>query len=432
MNRQGGAGREVTGISMVPGAWRALVLLAFVYALNIADRYVMSVLIEPIKADLGLSDSSVALLTGVALAVFYVTAGLPLATLGDRVNRRNLVAASLAAWSLATALCGLTRSFGQLLCARILVGVGEAGGTPSSVSLISDFFPWRRRALALSLYSIGASVGSMIGSSAGYLSDKWGWRSALFVLGMPGVALALALVMGIREPTRGQLDSAEASMARSDLMDVLRYVVRTPALVHCMIGGTLYTLWAWGLMWWTPSYLVRSHHMSVGAAGGALSLMHGIGGTAVLILTSVVMKRMSKSDPRAVPRFLAIVCAVGTIPAVVAYSTHSQATALAMLWLFIPLSYATFGPSFALVQNVVPPAMRAQSQAILLFVGNVANLIIAPQIVGIVSDALMPHFGSESLRFALLPLTVVGVWAAWHFWRSGRDVAEGLRRAKST
>src|SRR3984893_7574012 len=164
--------------------WYVLFLLTAVYALNIADRFVISTLIEPIKSDLHISDSAVGFLTGASLAIFYVAAGLPLSVLADRINRRNLVACSLAAWSLMTVVCGLTRSFWQLMAARVLVGVGEAGGTPPSQSLISDYFPWRRRAFALSIYAVGASLGSMLGSSAGYLSDQWGWRSAFFVLGL--------------------------------------------------------------------------------------------------------------------------------------------------------------------------------------------------------------------------------------------------------
>jgi MFS family permease len=161
--------------------WYVLGLLMLVYALNIADRFVMSTLIEPIKADLGLSDFSIAFLTGTALACFYVTAGLPLAYLADRANRRSLVAAALAAWSVMTAACGIVQNYWQMLVARIGVGVGEAGGTPPSVSLLSDYFPWRSRALAMSIYSLGLSLGSALGTSAGFVSDAWGWRAAFLV-----------------------------------------------------------------------------------------------------------------------------------------------------------------------------------------------------------------------------------------------------------
>jgi MFS family permease len=403
--------------------WYVLLLLTAVYTLNIADRFMISTLIEPIKADLQLSDSAIGLLTGVALALFYVTAGLPLALIADRSNRRNLIAASLCAWSLATAACGLIRSFGQFIVARILVGVGEAGGTPPSHALVSDHFPAERRALALSIYSIGASLGSMIGATSGIISEHWGWRAAFFVLGLPGVALALLILATVREPARGRLDPPQRSPHAVSFRGTLIYTWRHPALAHCLLGGAIFTLWSWGLMWWTPSYLIRSHHLTLGAAGGVLSLINGVGGTIALIATSLSMPWVEKRGPRAVPLFTVVVIGAGTIPSIIAFATSSTPLAVIMLWVFIPLSYCAFGPVFALVQNLVPADMRSQAVALLLFFANIANLVIAPQLVGIVSDALAPHFGSESLRLALLPLTLCGFWAAAHFWMVRRRTA---------
>jgi MFS family permease len=396
--------------------WYVLALLTTVYAVNIADRFMISTLIEPIKADLHLSDSAVGLLTGVALAIFYVAAGLPLALFADRSNRRNLIVAALFAWSLATAVCGLIRTFGQFMVARILVGVGEAGGTPPSHSLVSDYFPPGRRALALSIYSIGASLGSMVGATSGSISEDWGWRAAFFVLGLPGIVLALLILGTVREPARGRLDSPQRVREAVSFRRTLSYTRQHPTLAHCLIGGSVFTLWSWGLMWWTPSYLIRSQHLTLGAAGDTLSLIHGVGGTIALIATSLAMPFVEKRGRRAVPLFAAIVIIVGTIPSIIAFSTASATMAVAMLWIFIPLSYCTFGPTFAMVQNLVPAEMRSQAVALLLFLSNIANLVIAPQLVGITSDALAPRFGAESLRIALLPLTLCGFWAAAHFW----------------
>jgi MFS family permease len=407
--------------------WYVLLVLTLVYALSIADRFVMSTLIEPIKTDLGLSDSSIGFLTGSSLAFFYVTAGLPLATLADRANRRTMIALALGAWSVMTTLCGFAQNYWQLLLARVGVGVGEAGGTPPSASLLSDYFTSRRRALALSVYSVGASLGSMMGSSAGYASDAWGWRAAFYVLGVPGVLVALLVAVTIREPERGRLDAAPvptaptpAAPTRASLKDTLRFARVQPALLHTWLGATVYTLWSWGLMWWTPSFLVRSHHMSLGDAGGALSLMHGIGGTAVLLITMLLMGPLGKRDPRLVPWFVAASIVIGTVPSIFAYSVTSSHTALVMLWIFIPLSYAPFGPTFALLQNLVPASMRAQAVAVMLFCANIANLVIAPQAVGFASDLLRPLYGAESLRHVLVPMAFVGFWAAWHYWRCAK------------
>jgi sugar phosphate permease len=429
--------------------WYVLFLLTGVYALNIADRFVVSTLIEPIKAELHISDAAIGLLTGGALAIFYVAAGLPLSVLADRVNRRNLVALSLGAWSLMTAVCGITRSFWQLMAARVLVGVGEAGGTPPSQSLISDYFPWRRRAFALSIYAVGASIGSMLGSSAGYLSDLWGWRSAFFVLGLPGIAIAGLLYATVKEPARGRLDAPAVAGASADappadapsadvpssdgqrpgFSDMLKFTRHQPALLHALLGGALYSTWAFGSLWWSPSFLVRTHHMILGDAGGALSLMHGIGGTAVLLGTTVLMGKLTGRDARAVPWFLALCCALGTIPAVGALIVPSRTAALSMFWLFVPLSYAPIGPCFALIQNLVPARMRSKIVGLFLLMTTVGNLVIAPQIVGNSSDLLTSRYGGDALRMALLPLSLVGIWAAAHFWMCSIDLKAGLIRA---
>jgi predicted MFS family arabinose efflux permease len=414
--------------------WYVLFLLTGVYALNIADRFVVSTLIEPIKAELHVSDAAIGLLTGGALAIFYVAAGLPLSVLADRVNRRNLIAFSLGAWSLMTAVCGLTRSFWQLMAARVLVGVGEAGGTPPSQSLISDYFPWRRRAFALSIYATGASIGSMVGSSAGYLSDLWGWRSAFFVLGLPGIVVAGVLYATVKEPARGRLDAPSndprsSGSQRPGFGDMLIFTRHQPALLHALLGGALYSTWAFGSLWWSPSFLVRSHHMTLGDAGGALSMMHGIGGTAVLLGTTILMGKLTGRDARAVPWFLAICCALGTIPAVTVLVVPSRTAALSMFWLFVPLSYAPIGPCFALIQNLVPAHMRSKIVGLFLLMTTVGNLVIAPQVVGITSDLLASRYGADSLRMALLPLSLVGVWAAAHFWMCSIRLKAGLIRA---
>jgi predicted MFS family arabinose efflux permease len=416
-------------IDTEPRRWYVLFLLTAVYALNIADRFVISTLIEPIKSDLHISDSAVGFLTGASLAIFYVAAGLPLSVLADRINRRNLVAFSLGAWSLMTVVCGLTRSFWQLMAARVLVGVGEAGGTPPSQSLISDYFPWRRRAFALSIYAVGASLGSMLGSSAGYLSDLWGWRSAFFVLGLPGILLACVLYATVKEPVRGRLDVRSSHDHGPGFGDMLKFAGHQPALRHALLGGALYSTWAFGLLWWIPSFLVRSHHMSLGDAGGAVSLMHGIGGTAVLLGTTLLMGKLIRRDARTVPWFLTLCCALGAIPSFLALVVSTRSTALSMLWLFVPLSYAPIGPCFALVQNLVPAPMRSKVVGLFLLMTTVGNLVIAPQLVGIASDLLAPRFGADSLRMALVPLSLVSCWAALHFWTCSRNLKDGLIRA---
>jgi len=419
-----GADRTVA----VTSRWYLLAMLTAIYALNIADRFAISTLIEPIKADLALSDTAIGFLTGTVLALFYVSAGLPLATLADRTDRRRMLAIALAFWSAMTAACGLAQTYWQLLLARIGVGIGEAGGTPPSQSLISDRFDWRERPLAMSIFGIGAAIGSMLGALAGPLSDAYGWRAAFLIFGVPGILFALVFYVTVREPPRGALDPG-ARLDAADIAGTLRFLRTQPAALHCLAAGTVFTFWAWGLMWWTPSYLVRSHGLTLGEAGTALAWMNGVGGTVVLLATAVLLSKFGGREPRLVAWVPAAAVALGTVPSIVAFTTKDADLALAMLWIFVPLSYATFGPAFAIMHNLVPPGMRAQVSAILLFTSNIANLVFAPQLVGLASDALAAEHGSESLRVALIPVTMTGFWAAAHFWLVSRSLRAGMERA---
>lgn len=408
--------------------WYVLGVLTLVYALNIADRFSISTLIEPIKLELALSDSSVAFLTGVALAIFYVTIGIPVATLADRANRRNIIAVALGIWSAMTAVCGLAQNYWHLLFARFGVGIGEAGGTPPSTSMLADKFPAARRPMALTIYALGASLGAWLGSSvAGAVADRFGWRGAFLALGIPGVLIALIVFLTIREPTRGALDTVPVSSVEpASLAATLRYIRNKRSATHLLIAATVATFWSWGLMWWTPTFLVRSWGMTVGEAGATLGPMHLIAGSACTVLAGWLMGRPAASDPRYIVRLLAWVTAATTIPSILLYWTTSREVAIAMLWIFVPAIYFYIGPILGLLQNLVPAGARAQSCAILLFTANFANLVIAPQLVGVMSDQLALHadLGRESLRWALIAIAPTGFWAAWHLWTCGRTIRE--------
>jgi MFS family permease len=215
-------------------------LLTVVYAFNIADRFSISTLIEPIRAELRLSDAGIAFLTGGALAVFYVTVGIPVAALADRANRRNILAVSLAAWSAMTALCGLAHNRLQLTLARFGVGIGEAGGTPPSTSILADKFPPSRRPMALTVFALGACLGAWLGSSvAGTAAERGGWRAAFLVLGIPGVVLALIVWLTVREPRRGQLDAGGTTAAHSTFLATLRYLAAQRSALHLLVRRLL-------------------------------------------------------------------------------------------------------------------------------------------------------------------------------------------------
>ncbi len=420
-----------TSIPALARRWYVLMVMCGVYALSIADRYVVSTVLDPIRAELHLSDSGIALLTGAPLALFYVTFGIPLSWLADRSNRRNILAVSLVAWSAMSALCGLSRTYLTFALARIGVGIGEAGGTPSASSIICDYFPAGRRPMALAIFALGAPLGAWLGADvAGWVASHYGWRAAFFVLGVPGVGVGLLVWSTIREPERGRLDET-VDTDTPTLMATLRFMVSQKASFHVMTGGALSAFWGWGLMYFTATYLQRAYGLSVGGAGAILGPIHLVAGSLATLLTAWVLSRPMFTDPRRVAWLLAGVTAVCTVPSVLAYFTHSLAVATTMLWLFIPAIYFYIGPAMGLVQNLAPARMRAMFMAVSLVSANVLNLIVAPWIVGWLSDRFAGPHGSDaaSLRLALLILAPTGLWAAFHYWRGARTIVGDQRRA---
>ena len=410
--------------------WYVLFIMMLVYTISIADRYVLSTLLGPISKELNLTDTGAASL-GIPLALFYVTMGIPLSWLCDRSNRRTLLAASVAVWSLMTTLTGYTRGYFDLLLARIGVGIGEAGGTPACNSIIADYFPVDRRSMAMTVFALGAPIGAWLGTDiAGYVSTLHGWRAAFLVLGVPGLILALVVMVTIKEPKRGRLDAVTTEKTPT-VIETIRFIWSQKALAHSMWASGLSALWGWGLMWFTPLFLEREYGMDEGAAGGLLGQIYLVGGIGASLITAYVVARPACTDPRKITRLLAIVTAMATIPSFLAYWTHDLGFAKLMWWLFIPAIYFYIGPAFALCQNLAAPNMRALAVAISLMIANVLNLIVAPWIVGSLSDYFAGPAGADaaSLRLAQLILAPCGFWAAWHYWRAEKYIIEDQTRA---
>ena len=412
--------------------WYVLIVMMLVYTVNIADRYVMSTVLEPIRVELKLTDGGVAFLTGVSLALFYVTMGLPLSWVADRYNRRNLLAIAIAIWSAMTTACGLARGYGDLLLARIGVGIGEAGGTPPCNTIIGDYFPPDRRAMAMTIFALGAPIGAWLGADlAGYVANLYGWRHAFFVLGIPGILLALIVRFTINEPPRGRYD-AEAKEEAPGVGETLRFMFSQKANVHTVLGSGVSALWGWGLMWFTPAFIERAYNLPVGEGGKILAPIHLIGGISASLLTAWLFARPAYRDPRKIMKVLCYVTLAATIPSFYAYYTRSLPVAELMWWLFIPAIYFYIGPAFALGQNFAPPKMRAMFIAVALLVANVFNLIVAPQAVGWLSDYFSGgNPTADSLRHALLILAPTGLWAAYHYWAAQKHAVQDVERARN-
>ena len=408
----------------VVGRWYVLGIMCLTYAINIADRYVVTTVMESMRLELNLTDSGIAFLTGIPLAVFYVTLGIPISWLADRTNRRNILAAALVVWSGMTALCGLSQTYLQFLLARIGVGIGEAGGTPPANSIIADNFTAARRPMAMTVFALGAPLGAWLGADmAGYVANLYGWRAAFLVLGVPGLLLGAIVYLTIREPKRGCLDTADHT-DQVTFRQSMAFLWKQKACMHMMMAGGVAALWGWGLIWFTPTFLQRAYNLNVAEAGGLVGPIHLIAGSVATVVTVWLLSRRFFDDPRRVNLLLAGGVALATIPSFIAFYTHELWVAKLMFWLFIPAIYFYIGPTMALVQNLAPARMRAMFIAVSLVVANVLNLIVAPQAVGFMSDYFAGPAGAdaESLRLALLILAPTGFWAAYHYWAANKTI----------
>jgi predicted MFS family arabinose efflux permease len=417
--------------SSLAARWYVLLVMCLVYAVSIADRYVVSTVLEPIRLEFGLNDAQAGFLTGVPMGFFYVFCGIPMSWLADRANRRNILAVSMAAWSAFTALCGQSRNFWQFLGTRVGVGVGEAGGTPPANSIIADYFPADRRPMALGVFALGAPIGAWLGADrAGAIAHALGWRAAFLALGIPGVLLGLIIYLTVREPERGRMDTVAAAAA-PPILESLRFLWQQRAAFHVVMASGVCALWGWGLVWFTPTFLIRSYGLDVGQAGAITGHIHLVGGILATAGTAWVLSWPTMADPRRVVWLLAAGVTLATIPSFIAYWTTSLPVARAMFWLFIPAIYFYIGPCMGLMQNLAPSRMRAMFTAWSLLVGNVFNLIVAPQGVGLLSDWFAGSHGPDahSLRLALLVLAPTGLWAVLHFLLASRTIVADQVRA---
>ena len=405
----------------------ALGVLVVVYTFNFIDRQILSILLEPIKLELGLSDTALGLLTGFAFALFYATLGIPIARYADKNNRRNLIALALAIWSGMTALSGLAQNFWQLLAARIGVGVGEAGCSPPAHSMIADYFPAENRATALGIYSLGIPVGILFGFLAGgWLNEFFGWRVAFFVVGIPGLILAVLVRFTLAEPTRGMAEGRIDSGEQPGVMETFRFMWRKKSFRHLAFGGALTAFVGYGLVTWVPSFLVRSHGMETGEIGTWLGLILGIPGGIGIAAGGWMADKLGNRDTR---WYLWVVSVALLIGAPFAFGVYLSDSALAaLLFLIVPVALGNFyqATTFSQTQGLATLRMRAVAAAVLLFIINIIGLGAGPQAVGIVSDLLSKSYGQDSLRYSLLIFSFFNIWSAYHFYVAGKYLGNEL------
>lgn len=418
--------------SSTRASWYALVVLTVVYSFNFIDRQLLAILQESIKADLSLSDSQLGLLTGFAFAIFYVTAGLPIARWADRSNRRNIVSLSLFIWSFMTALSGFVQNFAHLLLARIGVGIGEAGGSPPSHSIISDIFPPNRRATAIGFYSMGVSIGILFGFLAGgWLNEFFGWRVAFLVVGGPGILLAIIVRFTLAEPIRGLHDAPSADSDKSPSFgEVLKILWTRPSFIHIALGAGLNAFCGYATANWTASFMIRSHGMSTGELGTWLSMIIGVGGAIGVFGGGMLADKLSVTDKRWYV-WLPSIAGFLILPFMIfVYLVDSPYMALGLSIIPGLLFQVYLGNTIATTHALVGPRMRATASAILFLILNIIGLGAGPWVVGFLSDLLAPSMGAESLRYAMLyALPPVMTWSAIHYWLAARTLNEDIAAA---
>lgn len=412
-------------------AYYSLGILTIVYSFNFIDRQLLSILQESIKADLDLTDSHLGLLTGFAFAAFYVTAGIPIARWADRSNRRNIVALAVFIWSFMTAISGLAQNFVQLLLARIGVGIGEAGGSPPSHSMISDIFPPAKRATAMGVYSSGVNIGILFGFLlGGWLNEFFGWRIAFAVVGFPGIILAIIVRFTVAEPKRGQSEARTVSAIQPSFTEVLSVLWNRPSFRYLSMGAALNAFAGYATANWTASFMIRSHGMTTGELGTWLAAILGLGGAIGVIAGGFLADKLGKKDKRWYMWMPTLALVIGIPFSAAAFTVGGKY--MALMCLIIPgiTINSYLGNVIAMTHGLVGLSMRATASAILFFIINIIGLGLGPWSVGILSDYLTPTLGASALGMALFYIVPpVMILSGLCFYAASRKIKADLALA---
>ena len=423
----------------------AMTFLFVAYVFNFVDRQIVTILAESMKADLALADWQIGVVTGLAFALFYTLMGLPLARLADRHSRTLIITVSLAAWSMFTVLCAFARNFTDLVLLRIGVGVGEAGCSPAAHSLITDYAPREKRAMALSIYAMGNPVGMLVGMGLGGLvAQEWGWRVAFMAAGFPGLVLALLALLTLRE-TRIRGKARSGAAPDGGFADTMRRLLpkRSYWLLAFGIAGSVFVLAPF--QGFAAPFFLRNHAEGVGQLataataqfgvrlepigflGLALGAGAGLGGGLGMLVGGVLADRLGRYDERGYVVGPALALFAAT-PVCLAACTVPDAGAALILWgLAACLLMLPTGPVFAAVQTIAPPGARAMAAAILLFTLNIIGTGLGPLTAGFLSDLLNAAGGlgpAEGVRQALMWTSLAAPLAGALVWMSRRSIRQ--------
>ena len=403
-------------------------LLACVTVLNVVDRQLLSVLIDPIKAEFGVSDAAMGLLTGTSFALLHVAAILPIAAWADRGVRRSIIAMALGAWSGFTLLTGLARGFGEMLLVRLGVGVGEAGGAAPAHSLLSDYFPQERRASAFAVFVMGGPLGSMIAFGAGgWMSERYGWRAAFLLFGVLGMMLALLVRITVREPRRGANEGIGVEGPPLPLRRALRFLAGIRSYRNLALASGLNSVGLYAVLVWAVPYLMRVHGLGVAEAGAKLAIAAGLSTALGTLACGLLADRLGARDLRWLVWLPAVTSAL-TLPFGLGFA-FAPSAGLAVV-LLAPASFFAgtyFGPVLSAVQGIASPRTRAVAAASVNVVNNLLGLALAAPLAGWMNDTLSVSLGAESIRYSLATLLCAHLGAAWLLLRSARSLRADFR-----
>jgi MFS family permease len=414
-----------------------LAVLAIILAFNCVDRLALGIVLQDIKLDLHVTDTQLGLLTGIAFAFFYSIMGIPIARWADRGNRVTIIAITTTLWGAALALSGFTVNFVQLLLVRMGVAVGEAGGVPSSLSLISDHFSRAERPRAVSLYLQGVSISIVLGYfAAGWLDQFYGWRVTFIILGLPGILLAALAWASLRDP-RFARRGTPASLAAVPAPEQLHFKVVCKTLWanitfrHLLFFYAVLYFFNFGIVQWQPAFFVRSYGIKTGELGTWISAINGIGMMIGLYLGGEWASRRAANNERLQLKAMAIAYGTVGFASCLIYFSSNRYLSFAFMAVWSVAGTTTSGPLNAMIQSLVPERMRATAMTMVLLFANLIGAGLGPLLVGTLSDLLRPLAGEESLRYALLALSPGYLWGAWHLLRASRTVTSDVTRANA-
>lgn len=411
-------------------------LLLVILVFNYLDRMALGIVLQDIKVDLGLTDTQLGLLSGIAFALFYSVMGVPIARWADRGNRVTIITLTTALWSVAVALCGLAGNFAQLLMIRVGVAVGEAGCIPPAFSLMADYFNRAERPRASAIYGLGGPLSALIGFFlAGWFNELYGWRMTFALLGAPGLLLAALAFWTLKEPRRLAEASPDDAQARSTsakppaFKEVAVKLWTNRTYRHLLVCLSVISFFGYGILQWQPAFFLRSYGLSSGQVGLWMALAIGGGGLVGSYLGGEVASRYAMHNERRQFRGMAVAIAVAGLISTCAYLSSNAHVAFALCGLVFTGVASANGPIFATIQTLIPERMRAVAFALTYLFSNLIGMGLGPLAAGALSDSLHSAWGEESLRYALLMLSPGYLWAAWHAWRASKSVTDDITSA---